>query len=135
MLKPKWIAIFRTMIPVTLRTAIYAFGLHYFVISNQLMEGGVTGIALLFNYAAGLPASLTTLLLNIPLFLIGWKTLGKQAMFYTLWGTLSLSLFLWVMERLIALRWIVPFTTDHDYLLAALYAGVTLGAGLVIVFR
>jgi uncharacterized membrane-anchored protein YitT (DUF2179 family) len=131
----KWITILRNIIPVSMGTAIYAFGLHYFVISNKLMEGGVTGIALLFNYAADLPTSLTTLLLNIPLFLIGWKALGKHSMFYTLWGTLSLSFFLWVMERLIAYKWIIPFTTDHDYLLAALYAGVTLGAGLGMVFR
>jgi uncharacterized membrane-anchored protein YitT (DUF2179 family) len=131
----KWIPILRNLIPVTLGTAIYAFGLHYFVISNQLMEGGLTGIALLFYYAAQIPPSVTTLLLNIPLFLIGWRALGKQSMLFTLWGTLSLSFFLWVMEWIIRHNWMIPFTATHDYLLAALYAGVTLGTGLGIVFR
>jgi uncharacterized membrane-anchored protein YitT (DUF2179 family) len=135
MSQPKWNTLLRNMIPVSLGTALYAFGLQYFVISNKLMEGGVTGIALLFNYGANIAPSLTTLLLNIPLFVIGWKALGRQSMFYTLWGTLSLSFFLWVMEWLIHLGWIIPFTTDYDYLLAALYAGVTLGTGLGIVFR
>jgi uncharacterized membrane-anchored protein YitT (DUF2179 family) len=135
MSQPKWMAIVRNILPVTLGTAIYAFGLHYFVISNELMEGGVTGIALLINYAAFIPPSITTLLLNIPLFLIAWRTLGRQSMLYSLWGTISLSFFLWVMEALIRLEWIIPFTTTHDYLLAALYAGVTLGAGLGLVFR
>jgi uncharacterized membrane-anchored protein YitT (DUF2179 family) len=135
MSQPKWHLIWRNIIPISLGTAIYAFALHYFVISNELMEGGVTGIALLINYAVHIPPSVTTLGLNVPLFLLGWRALGKQSMLYTLWGTLSLSFFLWVMETLIRLKWIIPFTTNHDYLLAALYAGVTLGTGLGIVFR
>lgn len=131
----KWKTLLKNILPVTLGTAIYAFALHYFVISNELMEGGVTGIALLINYAVHIPPSVTTLVLNIPLFLMGWRALGRESMLYTLWGTLSLSFFLWIMETLIRLKWIIPFTTNHDYLLAALYAGVTLGTGLGIVFR
>lgn len=123
------------ILPILLGTAIYAFGLHYFLIPNMLMEGGVTGIAVLLNYAAGWPLSITTLVLNIPLFLLGWRTLGRTEMLYTLAGIVSLSFFLAVMEQLIAKGWIVTFHTSTDYILAALYAGVTLGAGLGIVFR
>lgn len=126
---------FRNMILIALGTAIYAFGLHYFVISNELMEGGLTGIALLLNYAIDVPPSVTTLVLNIPLFIIGWRVFGRMAMFYTIYGTISLSVFLWVIEALIRHGWIVPFTTRQDYILATLYAGVTLGTGLGIVFR
>lgn len=125
----------KQMLPIIIGTAIYAFGLHFFVISNQLMEGGVTGISLLLNYALHLPPSLTTLLLNIPLFLIGWRALGRGSMGLTMLGTLSLSFFLWIMEWLIKQGWVVPFTTNQDYFLATLYAGVTLGTGLGIVFR
>lgn len=126
---------FRNVLPILLGTAIYAFGLHYFVISNKLMEGGITGIALLLNYSLSLPPSITTLLLNIPLFIIGWKIFGKNSMMYTILGTISLSFFLWVMEFFIHRGWIVPFTAPQDYFLATLYAGVTLGTGLGIVFR
>jgi uncharacterized membrane-anchored protein YitT (DUF2179 family) len=122
-------------LPIALGTAIYAFGLHYFVISNELMEGGITGIALLLNYALHLPPSVTTLMLNIPLFYIGWRALGKESMVYTIFGTFSLSFFLWLMELFIHKGWIVPFSTKQDYILATLYAGVTLGTGLGIVFR
>jgi uncharacterized membrane-anchored protein YitT (DUF2179 family) len=132
---PKRSTFLKNIFPISLGTAIYAFGLHYFVISNELMEGGVTGFALLIYYAAHIPISITTLALNIPLFIIGWSTLGRKSMLYTLWGTVSLSFLLWVMELLIHLGWIIPFTTHHDYLLAALYAGITLGTGLGIVFR
>jgi uncharacterized membrane-anchored protein YitT (DUF2179 family) len=125
----------RIVIPILLGTAIYAFGLHYFVIPNQLMEGGVTGIAVLLNYAVNIPLSISTLVLNIPLFFLGWRALGRGQMMYTLIGIIALSGFLALMEQLIDHQWLIPFTSSHDYMLAALYAGVTLGTGLGIVFR
>ena len=133
-LKP-WQFSYKQMLPILIGTAIYAFGLHYFIIPNQLMEGGVTGIALLLNYSLQLPPSYTTLLLNIPLFFVGWNVLGRNAMVYTIVGTVGLSFSLWVMERLIDWQWVVPFKSEQDYILATLYAGVTIGAGLGIVFR
>lgn len=127
--------LFKTILPIMLGTAIYAFGLYYFIIPNELMEGGVTGISILLKYALDIPTSLSTLVLNIPLFFIGWRVLGRGPMVFTVFGTLSFSFFLWVMETLIHHGWIVPFETQQDYILASLYAGVTVGTGLGIVFR
>jgi len=125
----------RVLVPVAAGTAVYAFGLHYFVLPNTLMEGGVTGIGLLLYYILGLPLSFTTLLLNVPLFLAGWRLLGWKSMTMTLYGTLCLTGSLWLMERAVDAGLIVPLASDRDLILAALYAGVTLGAGLGIVFR
>jgi uncharacterized membrane-anchored protein YitT (DUF2179 family) len=125
----------QSLLPIWLGTAIYAFGLHYFIIPNQLMEGGITGVALLINYIFHVPLSITTLMINIPLFVIGWKFFGKQSMLYTIFGTVSLTFFLWVMEWLINKGWLVPFRTEQDYFLVTAYAGLTLGVGLGIVFR
>ncbi|MFC5448116.1 YitT family protein [Paenibacillus aestuarii] len=116
-------------------TAIYAFGLHYFVISNELMEGGVTGVSLLLKYVLNVPPSYSTLIINIPLFYLGWRNFGKEAMLYTIFGVLSLSFFLWVLELAIHHQWLVPFRTSQDYFLVTLYAGLTLGTGLGLVFR
>ncbi|MDT9725486.1 YitT family protein [Xylanibacillus composti] len=116
-------------------TAIYAFGIHFFLIPNQFMEGGLTGIALLLNYTLDIPPSYTTLILNIPLFYVGWRYFGGRTMLYTVVCTIALSVFLWLMERCIRLGWIVPFQTEHDFFLATLYAGVTIGTGLGLVFR
>lgn len=125
----------KAVLPLMLGTAIYAFGLLYFIIPNKLMEGGVTGITILLNYAFGISPSLSNLLLNIPLFLLGWRILGGKQIVYTGIGIASLTFFLWVFELLINGNWISPFITEHDYILVSLYAGVTLGAGLGIVFR
>jgi uncharacterized membrane-anchored protein YitT (DUF2179 family) len=116
-------------------TALYAFGLQYFIIPNLLMEGGVTGVAVLLDYALGLPVWLTSLIINLPLFVIGWHQLGRSVMVYTLAGTLLLSFFLWIAETMVGKGWLTPFTTDQDFILVVLYAGVTLGTGLGLVFR
>ncbi|SDW29917.1 Uncharacterized membrane-anchored protein YitT, contains DUF161 and DUF2179 domains [Paenibacillus sp. CF384] len=134
-MKTNYAQLLRTLPMVMLGTAIYAFGLHYFLIPNQLMEGGVTGIAILLNYSLDWPLSISTLVLNIPLYFLGWKVLGRSHTGYTIFGSVSLSFFLYLMEKMIEAGWIVPFQTSNDYILAALYAGVTLGAGLGIVFR
>lgn len=125
----------QAIIAIIAGSAIYAFGLLYFIIPNELMEGGVTGITVLLNYAFNLSPSISTMVLNIPLFLIGMKILGKRQSIYTGIGIASLTLFLWLFELLINRGFVVPFHTEHDYILASLYAGVTLGAGLGIVFR
>lgn len=125
----------KTVLPILLGTAIYAFGLLYFIIPNKLMEGGLTGVTILLNYAFGISPSISNFVLNVPLFILGWKILGGRQIIYTGVGISSLTFFLWLFERLIETRWIVPFSTEHDYILVALYAGVTLGAGLGIVFR
>lgn len=132
---PSLLRTLKSIIFIFAGSAIYAFGLHYFIIPNRLMEGGITGIALLLNYSLQLSPALTTLLINIPLFYFGWKKFGRQAIFLTIVGTLSLSLHLFLMEKAISAGWLSPFKTEHDYFLAVLYAGLTIGLGLGIVFR
>lgn len=135
MLTTRLTQVSKTILPILLGTAIYAFGLLYFIIPNKLMEGGVTGITILLKYAFSISPSLSTLILNIPLFLLGWKVLGSRQIVFTGIGIGSLTFFLWLFEQMIKKGWIVPFATEHDYILASLYAGVTLGAGLGLVFR
>jgi len=51
------------------------------------------------------------------------------------YGVLNLTFFLWLFERAVSMHWILPFQTSNDFILATLYAGVTVGTGLGIVFR
>lgn len=131
----KWITLLKRLCGVLLGTAIYAFGINYFVIPNELMEGGVTGMSLLAHYAFDISPSITTLVLNIPLFLIGLRAFGSRSMIWTLTGIVSLSLFLRIFELMIDIGWLVPFASPDDYLLVSLYAGLSIGIGLGIVFR
>lgn len=115
---------------ILLGTCIYAFGLVNLNIANNLAEGGVSGITLLLRAIFGIDPAYTTLLINIPLILIGGKILGKRSLVYTIVGTVSLSGFLWIWQR-------VPFeiNLDHDLLIVALLAGLTSGIGSGLVYR
>lgn len=111
-------------------TAIYAFGLVYLNIANHLAEGGVTGITLIIRALFGIDPAYTTLLINIPLILIGGKILGKRSFYYTILGTVCLSIFLWIWQR-------VPFeiNLDHDLFIVSLLAGLFAGFGSGLVYR
>ena len=83
---------------ILLGSAIFSFGIVHFNMQNNLAEGGFTGITLLLYALWNWDPSITNLLLNIPLFLIGWKLLGKNVFIYTIIGTVAVSIFLWFFQ-------------------------------------
>ncbi|WP_071131511.1 YitT family protein [Enterococcus timonensis] len=111
-------------------TGLYAFGLVYFNMANQLAEGGVTGISLILLNLLKIDPAISTLVINIPLILIGGKILGKRSFFYTIIGTVALSFFLFVWQRIE-----ININIDHDLLIAALLAGFFGGLGSGFVYR
>ncbi|WP_064091043.1 YitT family protein [Rossellomorea aquimaris] len=115
---------------ILLGSAIFAFGLVHFNIQNELAEGGFTGITLILYFLFHIDPSYSNLVLNIPLFIIGWKLLGKRAFYYTIIGTVGLSVFLWIFQR-----YQMQINLEGDLFLAALFAGVFIGIGLGIIFR
>lgn len=115
---------------ILLGAAIFAFGIVHFNMQNNLAEGGFTGITLLLYFLFGFDPAITNLALNIPLFLIGWRLLGRQTFLYTVIGTVAVSIFLSIFQR-----YMIHMPLRHDMTLAALFAGVFIGVGLGIIFR
>ncbi|KAA9178493.1 YitT family protein [Enterococcus durans] len=120
----------KEIVLIIIGTSIYAFGLVYLNIANQLAEGGVSGITLILKALFGIDPAYSTLFINIPLILIGGKILGKRSLAYTVLGTLSLSVFLWIWQR-------VPLQINlqHDLLIVSLLAGLVAGIGSGLVYR
>lgn len=115
---------------ILLGATIFSFGLVHFNMENNLAEGGFTGITLLLYQLFNLDPSYTNLLLNLPLFFIGLKFLGRNTFIYTIIGTVSVSVFLWIFQRDN-----INMPLKEDLFLAALFAGVFIGVGLGIIFR
>ncbi|NMP58653.1 YitT family protein [Enterococcus mundtii] len=115
---------------IILGTSIYAFGLVYLNIANQLAEGGVSGITLILRALFHIDPAYSTLLINIPLILLGGKILGKRALAFTVLGTVSLSVFLWIWQRIP-----LQINLEHDLLIVSLLAGLIAGVGSGIVYR
>jgi uncharacterized membrane-anchored protein YitT (DUF2179 family) len=117
----------RNLLGILLGSALMGLSINYFNLANRLAEGGVTGVAILLKLALDIDPGLTTLLLNIPLLIVGWKVLGRLSLIYTIYGTACVSFFLWLFGR-----FRLPL---DDILLAALFAGTGVGVGLGLVFR
>jgi uncharacterized membrane-anchored protein YitT (DUF2179 family) len=105
-----------------------AFSVQGFIVHAGLGGGGVGGIALLLFYKLGLPIGVVNLLLNIPLFILGWREVNKPFIYKTLYGLAIFSL------SLDLLKGIQPLPFD-DIFLGALYGGVLGGIGSGLVFR
>lgn len=120
----------KNILVILLGTAIFSFGLVHFNMENNLAEGGFTGITLLLYFLFKVNPSVSNLVLNIPIFWIGWKILGRTAFIYTIIGTVSLSLFLEIFQR-----YKIKIPLENDMLLIAIIAGIFIGLGLGIIFR
>ena len=108
-------------------SALFALGFAMFLIPNDINTGGISGFAMILRELLGFGSIGTlTLLMNIPLFLIGGLKIGKRFFAGSLIGMVVSS----VLMDLFAL---IPFATPEP-LIGGLYGGVLCGAGLGLVF-
>lgn len=121
---------FKNIFFIILGAAIFSFGFVHFNIQNQLGEGGFSGITLILFFVFKLDPALMNLLLNIPMFFLGWRLLGQKVFVYTIIGTVSVSIFLKIF-----LVYEINIHLQDDLFLASLFAGVFVGIGLGIIFR
>ena len=118
------------LILIFLGASIYSFGLVTFNMPNNLAEGGVTGITLIIYNLFHINPAFSTLLLNIPLILIGLRIFGFKALIYTLVGTFSLSFNILFWQKMN-----IVISIEHDLLIAALLAGLFGGIGSGIIYK
>lgn len=105
---------------------LYAVAINFFNVPNRISQGGFSGLAIVINYLTDLPVGAINLALNIPILLIALKFIGKKFVFKTLWVTVLLS----VIIDLVAL---IPYEYTSDTLLASIFSGALLGAGVALV--
>ncbi len=97
-----------------------------FMTPNRIAPGGMTGIATILNHLFHWPVGTVSLVLNLPLFMISYRAMGRIFAFRSLVATFLFSLFIDILP-------LQPMTSDP--LLGALYGGVMLGAGLGLIMR
>ncbi|GEL08464.1 YitT family protein [Salisediminibacterium halotolerans] len=121
----------RSVVIIIIGTLIFGFGIIHFNLQNGLAHGGFTGITLLLYYVFTIEPSLSNLLLNIPLFFIGYRLFGRRMFIYSLIGTLSLTVSL----RIFELYPVTEIPLHDDMILVSLFAGAFAGTGLGMIFR
>ena len=73
---------------IALGCAIYGLSLEIISVPNELADGGISGISLILRHFWNINMGLSTLVLNIPLIILGYRFMGKRLLTYTIWGTL-----------------------------------------------
>lgn len=106
---------------------IAAVGLEIFLVPNSIIDGGIVGISIIASYMTDLPLGLFTFVLNIPFLIIGYRQIGKSFLFQSLFAVAVFSV-------LVSLLHPVTRLTD-DILLATVFGGIILGAGVGIILR
>ena len=129
---------FKDILAIIFGAGIFSFGIYFLVIPFHFYEGGATGITLITYYLFKIPVSLMNLLINIPLFVLAWKLLGKRSLYLSLLGTFSVSAWMAIFEAIPLSHRYHHFIFDAfkgDILLACIASGVVLGLGLGIIFN
>lgn len=104
-------------------------GLAYnmFLLPSKLAAGGISGVSTILHEVYGVEPAYTQFLINIPLFIIGWITMGKDFSGKTLVGTFCVPFVIWLSTD-------IPITVTNPFL-GSLYGGIVLGIGLGIVYK
>ena len=103
-----------------------SFGLKGFLLPNQFIDGGVTGISLLVNYTTSLPLSVLIFAINVPFIILAYTQISRIFALKTLLAIAGLSVVLAFVE--------FPIITD-DKLLTAVFGGLFLGGGVGLSVR
>ena len=117
----------RWLVLTAIGSAIFALGFALFLIPNEINTGGISGLAMILRELLGFGSvGILTLLMNIPLFLIGGLKIGRRFFAGSLVGMVVSSVLMDVFS-------VLSFQTP-DPLLGGLYGGVICGTGLGLVF-
>ena len=123
----KTFTIINRVILMTLGSILASVGLEIFLIPNNIIDGGITGISIMANHFTNLPLGLFILVLNLPFLVVGYKQIGKTFTLSTLFSVICLSIGVSVLHP-------VPGITQ-DTLLATIFGGIILGAGIGLIIR
>lgn len=112
---------------IVLGACLVGVALEIFLVPNQIIDGGITGISIMSSHLSGVPIGIFLTLLNLPFLIIGYRTIGKTFALSTLLGVIVLSISTTLLHP------VPPFT--EETFLAAVFGGIFLGAGTGIVIR
>ncbi|MDR1407524.1 MAG: YitT family protein [Tannerella sp.] len=120
----------RDYIFICIGTLIYGFGFNGFILSNEIVPGGVTGLCSLLFFATKIPVSLSYAVINVALLALAYKALGMRFMLNTIFGVVSLTFSLMFFEWLLGGRPVI----EGEPFMSILIGGALCGTGLGIIF-
>ncbi len=110
--------------------AIFALGAVSFISPNNIAPGGATGVAIILTELTGLPLGLLIAAINVPLIIVGFIILSKKTMVKTLISVAVIT----VMTDFVFVDFPVYNAGEGNGILAALFGGLLLGAGVGLTY-
>ncbi|MBW4828220.1 MAG: YitT family protein [Clostridiaceae bacterium] len=117
------------VIKILLGSLIYSIAVNGFISPHHLLSGGVTGISLILQYISNIPSGYWVLIINIPIFIIGYKFVDRDFIILSFIGTISMSLLL------ILTKDIASYLKVDDIIISTIFGGVLTGIGAGIIFK
>lgn len=111
---------------LTIGSLISAIGINL-IASQNIVFGGASGLAIIVQNQLNFPISITSLLINILLFIFSWRLIGTDFLKKSLFTVIAQSFFLQITQSIQSI--------DLDMLLASVYGGILLGIGVGIVIE
>ena len=125
-------AAFRPYLWITLASAVFALGFDWCYVPNQITLGGMTGLGQIIHaIVPAIPVGSAVIALNLPLFLLGWRLLGRGFVWRSIVAGGAFSLFYAVFEQFPIL---VPELSEHP-LIAAVAGAMFVGVGVGLCVR
>lgn len=119
-------SLIRSVFQISVCIFLASFGLKAFLIPNDFLDGGVTGIAILLHSIFGFNTSLFLLIVSIPFLIIGYFTVSRMILIKSIVSIIVLSFVIQIES--------FPIITE-DKLLIAFFGGGFLGAGIGLAIR
>ncbi|HSA06324.1 MAG TPA: YitT family protein [Candidatus Gastranaerophilales bacterium] len=119
--------IFKKLFFLSIGVVLVGIGLEQFLVPNNIIDGGVVGISIITSYLTKFPLGLFILLFNLPFLYFGYKHLGKNFLFSSIYSIALLAITVTIFHHL-------PKVTG-DLLLSCIFGGLIIGIGLGIIFR
>ena len=120
---------------IAIGAVMTALGYVVFQLPYKIAAGGVTGVGIIVNELTGFPVGTFFLVANVPLFILGYRYLGK---WHFVWSSLvAVIVFSLVTDLLVVFMpmWTQSFPLTENALLACIYAGVLFGLGTGLIYR
>ena len=116
----------KNLLQIFIGSAMAVFAMKGFMIPNQFMDGGVTGISILLHEISHINISIFIFVFNLPFIYLGYKRIGKTFAVQTSLAVILLTMGLLFID-------LQPVTTDK--LLIAIFGGILIGTGVGLVIR
>ena len=119
---------------ITLGLLLYALAWAVFLLPNNLVGGGITGLGSIIQYSTGFNVAYTYIIVNAILVVVAMKVLGGGFGAKTIYALVVTGLFLRILPGMIPQDFVQNFTAENGKLMCVIFAGAMVGMGIALTF-